>query len=84
MMTVLSCNVLDATIFLEDKSKEKAREDELQLPTFDFATIAAATDHFSDGNKLGEGGFGPVYKVRFPESLSHAFFPCRKKTATID
>ncbi|XP_047316258.1 cysteine-rich receptor-like protein kinase 25 isoform X2 [Impatiens glandulifera] len=29
---------------------------------FDFATIQAATGNFSDSNKLGEGGFGFVYK----------------------
>ncbi|TYJ17790.1 hypothetical protein E1A91_A09G077100v1, partial [Gossypium mustelinum] len=29
---------------------------------YDFNTIRAATDHFSDGNKLGQGGFGAVYK----------------------
>ncbi|KAG5235591.1 G-type lectin S-receptor serine/threonine-protein kinase [Salix suchowensis] len=27
-----------------------------------MSTIAHATDTFSDTNKLGEGGFGPVYK----------------------
>lgn len=32
-------------------------------PYFDFASISAATDNFSDSNKLGEGGFGTVYKV---------------------
>ncbi|RXH72123.1 hypothetical protein DVH24_033661 [Malus domestica] len=30
---------------------------------FDFATIQAATSNFSDDHKLGEGGFGQVYKV---------------------
>jgi hypothetical protein len=31
---------------------------------FDFATIEATTNKFSDDhNKLGEGGFGAVYKV---------------------
>ncbi|KAM7254928.1 hypothetical protein ACFE04_020169 [Oxalis oulophora] len=30
---------------------------------FDFNTIKAATDNFSTANKLGEGGFGPVYKA---------------------
>ena len=30
---------------------------------FDFRTIRAATDNFSLNNKLGEGGFGGVYKV---------------------
>ncbi|XP_039118373.1 putative receptor-like protein kinase At4g00960 isoform X2 [Dioscorea cayenensis subsp. rotundata] len=29
---------------------------------FDLSTIREATDDFSDDNKLGEGGFGPVYK----------------------
>ncbi|KAH7675702.1 Non-specific serine/threonine protein kinase protein [Dioscorea alata] len=29
---------------------------------FDLSTIKEATDDFSDDNKLGEGGFGPVYK----------------------
>jgi hypothetical protein len=30
---------------------------------FKFFTLQQATDNFSDLNKLGEGGFGPVYKV---------------------
>ena len=30
---------------------------------YDLNTIEAATDKFSDENKLGEGGFGVVYKV---------------------
>lgn len=30
---------------------------------FDFNTIRVATDNFSDANKLGQGGFGAVYKV---------------------
>ncbi|TQE04136.1 hypothetical protein C1H46_010248 [Malus baccata] len=29
---------------------------------FDFATIQAATSNFSEDHKLGEGGFGQVYK----------------------
>ncbi|XP_073004948.1 cysteine-rich receptor-like protein kinase 25 [Typha latifolia] len=29
---------------------------------FDLDTLKAATNGFSDANKLGEGGFGPVYK----------------------
>lgn len=30
---------------------------------FDFKVIEAATDKFSICNKLGQGGFGKVYKV---------------------
>ncbi|KAJ0971569.1 hypothetical protein J5N97_019528 [Dioscorea zingiberensis] len=33
-----------------------------ELPFMDLATIQAATGNFADENKLGEGGFGPVYK----------------------
>ncbi|KAI5330967.1 hypothetical protein L3X38_021104 [Prunus dulcis] len=29
---------------------------------YDFETIRSATDDFSDANKLGQGGFGAVYK----------------------
>lgn len=32
------------------------------LPVMDLTTIAAATNNFSKENKLGEGGFGPVYR----------------------
>ncbi|XP_058073041.1 receptor-like serine/threonine-protein kinase SD1-6 isoform X3 [Magnolia sinica] len=34
----------------------------LELPLYSFASIVAATDNFSPANKLGQGGFGPVYK----------------------
>ncbi|GMI77545.1 cysteine-rich RLK (RECEPTOR-like protein kinase) 10 [Hibiscus trionum] len=33
---------------------------------YDFTTIETATDNFSDANKLGEGGFGEVYKGVLP------------------
>jgi hypothetical protein len=34
-----------------------------ESPHIDLASILAATNNFSDSNKLGQGGFGPVYKV---------------------
>ncbi|XP_057764815.1 cysteine-rich receptor-like protein kinase 44 [Salvia miltiorrhiza] len=33
---------------------------------YDFSTIKTATNDFSDGNKLGQGGFGAVYKGTLP------------------
>ncbi|XVF87648.1 hypothetical protein PTKIN_Ptkin18bG0137100 [Pterospermum kingtungense] len=33
---------------------------------FDFDSIRAATGDFSDANKLGQGGFGAVYKGQLP------------------
>lgn len=35
----------------------------LESLQFDFQTIEVATNNFSTDNKLGEGGFGEVYKV---------------------
>ncbi|KAF0922577.1 hypothetical protein E2562_038667 [Oryza meyeriana var. granulata] len=37
---------------------------DLDLPSFDVATILYATNNFSADNKLGQGGFGPVYMGR--------------------
>ncbi|XP_028772731.1 cysteine-rich receptor-like protein kinase 7 [Neltuma alba] len=34
-----------------------------EILQIDYNTIKLATDNFSDANKLGQGGFGPVYKV---------------------
>nr|GMC50238.1 G-type lectin S-receptor-like serine/threonine-protein kinase [Ipomoea batatas] len=44
-------------LFTEDDKKA------IDIPFFSLEIILAATDSFSDANKLGQGGFGPVYKV---------------------
>ncbi|CAL8150468.1 unnamed protein product [Prunus armeniaca] len=36
--------------------------EDMGLPLLNFTTLAKATNDFSSSNKLGEGGFGPVYK----------------------
>lgn len=47
-----------------DEDWKSAEKDVDDLPLFDLAVILAATDSFSASNKIGEGGFGPVYMVR--------------------
>ncbi|WCJ21169.1 S-locus lectin protein kinase family protein [Euphorbia peplus] len=51
---------IDSGRFREDEKKG------LDVPFIDLECILAATDGFSDNNKLGQGGFGPVYKGKFP------------------
>ncbi|KAK7324622.1 hypothetical protein VNO77_28337 [Canavalia gladiata] len=41
---------------------DNTRKEEIDIPIFDLSTMANATSNFSTSNKLGEGGFGPVYK----------------------
>ncbi|KAI7746289.1 hypothetical protein M8C21_024704 [Ambrosia artemisiifolia] len=54
------------------KSLHDKNEEDLQLPLFNFSTIATATASFSDKNILGEGGFGPVYKGVLEEGIEIA------------
>jgi hypothetical protein len=44
---------------------KKIGEKDVELPLFSYESESAATNNFSAMNKLGEGGFGPVYKVGF-------------------
>jgi len=57
-----------------------------ELPLFEFQVLATATDNFSLSNKLGQGGFGPVYKVSMTgkglwqqanKNLCLTYFCCR-------
>ena len=58
-------------LLLSEKMKNKrmigqnidGQNEDLELPFFSLATIAIATNKFPSNNKLGEGGFGLVYKV---------------------
>ncbi|MED6158457.1 hypothetical protein PIB30_032902 [Stylosanthes scabra] len=45
-----------------------------EVQYFSLSTIKVATNSFSDDTKLGEGGFGPVFKVIL--SLFNAIIPC--------
>ncbi|KAI8001222.1 Cysteine-rich receptor-like protein kinase 25 [Camellia lanceoleosa] len=58
-------------IFLRKRRQRKSRlKDEnveeiniVESLQYNFDTISIATDNFSDVNKLGQGGFGAVYRV---------------------
>ncbi|CAA2982552.1 G-type lectin S-receptor-like serine threonine-kinase B120 [Olea europaea subsp. europaea] len=49
-----------------DVSVEGPPETGTELALFNFSCVAVATNNFSDENKLGEGGFGHVYKGMLP------------------
>ncbi|KAG6637704.1 G-type lectin S-receptor-like serine/threonine-protein kinase RKS1 [Carya illinoinensis] len=63
-------NLLLLDLTIESNSSEltessrhgDSRRGKVKMPLFSFASVSAATGNFSPGNKLGEGGFGPVYK----------------------
>ncbi|KAK1408517.1 hypothetical protein QVD17_40360 [Tagetes erecta] len=40
----------------------ESQNEDMELPLFSFSTVAQSTNSFSPVNKLGEGGFGLVYK----------------------
>lgn len=53
-----------STVTSRDTLQEYIKEhDPSELFIYNFDCILIATNNFSITNKLGEGGFGPVYKV---------------------
>ncbi|KDP38974.1 hypothetical protein JCGZ_00731 [Jatropha curcas] len=46
---------------MQEIENMKGKED-MELLIFDLTTTVRSTDNFSSNNKLGECGFGPVYK----------------------
>ncbi|XP_042436418.1 G-type lectin S-receptor-like serine/threonine-protein kinase At4g27290 [Zingiber officinale] len=47
--------------------EEAAEGEDLDLPLFDLKSVEDATENFSIANKLGEGGYGPVYRGKLSE-----------------
>ncbi|KAM3701572.1 hypothetical protein ACB094_05G183200 [Castanea mollissima] len=59
VLAVLSGSCPTGVEITEDGELVPGSED---LHFMNLSTIRAATDDFTDSNKLGQGGFGPVYK----------------------
>lgn len=49
--------------FIDSGSFKEDETNGVDVPFFDLESILAATGNFANANKLGQGGFGPVYKV---------------------
>ncbi|XP_028803278.1 putative receptor-like protein kinase At4g00960 [Neltuma alba] len=60
-IVIIKARRLKKTIRIGEDKDEIMTVESLQM---DFETIRAATNDFSDANKLGRGGFGPVYLGR--------------------
>ena len=60
---------LFAYLWLKKRAKKgnelQANSTSTELEYFKLSTVTAATNNFSPANKLGQGGFGSVYKVEF-------------------
>ncbi|GJT94157.1 G-type lectin S-receptor-like serine/threonine-protein kinase [Tanacetum coccineum] len=52
----------DEIVSTDTLQVEVLPRESLELPIYEFKQVITATDNFSYRNKLGEGGFGPVYK----------------------
>ncbi|XP_021811186.1 G-type lectin S-receptor-like serine/threonine-protein kinase At2g19130 isoform X2 [Prunus avium] len=78
---------------LEKERKHRKRYDEIlsnvadgggmndtELPLFSLQSVLAATNNFSEANKVGEGGFGPVYKGILPGNQEVAIKRLSKKS----
>ncbi|KAI6678360.1 hypothetical protein NL676_039156 [Syzygium grande] len=65
--TGIIVSIVLSGVFLLGKTfafSRQSHSEDPELPLFDLATVVNATNNFSNDNKLGEGGFGAVYKTK--------------------
>ncbi|EHA8591306.1 Receptor-like serine/threonine-protein kinase SD1-8 [Cocos nucifera] len=72
---------LGAVPLASHRNNECKEGKDWELPLFDLGTIIAATNNFSMENKLGQGGFGPVYKGKLGEEQEIAVKRLSKTSA---
>ena len=54
---------------MTDNNNDEEDISYIELDQFNLPAVVAATDNFAKDNKLGEGGFGEVFKVRFRSNV---------------
>ena len=59
------------------------REKHAELPLFCYKSVSAATNNFLAMNKLGEEGYGPVYRVRYIFRMNLLWTLLRKSTLIV-
>ncbi|XP_048438750.1 probable LRR receptor-like serine/threonine-protein kinase At1g56130 [Pyrus x bretschneideri] len=67
LVGVVSLLLIFAILYMRRKKSEKEDDEDIlglgpRPYTFSYAELRAATEDFNPSNKLGEGGYGPVYK----------------------
>ncbi|KAL8505609.1 hypothetical protein ACS0TY_016740 [Phlomoides rotata] len=85
---ILVCVIL-SLVFTRKKNRRLRKEGPFigshdmdpELPFFNLSVILRATGHFSIVNKLGEGGFGPVYRGMLEDGREIAV-KCLSKTSS--
>ncbi|XP_047948348.1 G-type lectin S-receptor-like serine/threonine-protein kinase At1g11300 [Salvia hispanica] len=76
--------LISRLLFVKTKGTDKRYSEEMarihnkhgvkldELPLFTFTMLSNATQDFDCTNKLGQGGFGPVYKGKLPNGVEIA------------
>ncbi|KAK8608234.1 hypothetical protein V6N13_023661 [Hibiscus sabdariffa] len=70
-VVVLALILKFTIIYIKSKRDDEVKEAPLDIctrpNTFNYSELKAATENFSPSNKLGEGGFGAVYRGTFSD-----------------